>query len=112
MIQFPGGDFRQGERLSFEGLQAPFGVATDDQNRIWVSSSFNNKLTVIEGDSPDQYKTVTVALGARGLAIDSKGNAWLSQQSNSPTGSTSCRCGHASWYTQPTSTAQDNHGRI
>jgi hypothetical protein len=41
---------------------------------------------VIEGDSPDQYKTVTVALGARGLAIDSKGNAWLSQQSNSPTG--------------------------
>jgi hypothetical protein len=86
MIQFPGGDFTKGKRLSFEGLQAPFGVAVDDQNRIWVSSSFNNKLTVIEGDSPDQYKTVTVALGARGLAIDSKGNAWLSQQSNSPTG--------------------------
>jgi hypothetical protein len=86
MIQFPGGDFRQGERISIEGLQAPFGVATDDQNRIWVSSSFNNKLTVIEGDSPDQYQTVTVALGARGLAIDSKGNVWLSQQSNSPTG--------------------------
>ncbi len=86
MIHFPGGDFRQGERISIAGLQAPFGVATDDQNRIWVSSSFNNKLTVIEGDSPDQYNTVTVALGARGLAIDSKGNAWLSQQSNSPTG--------------------------
>ena len=86
MIQFPRGDFRKGERISIEGLQAPFGVATDDQNRIWVSSSFNNKLTVIEGDSPDQYKTVTVALGARGIAIDSKGNAWLSQQSNSPTG--------------------------
>ena len=86
MIQFPGGDFRKGERILIEGLQAPFGVATDDQNRIWVSSSFNNKLTVIQGDSPDQYKTVTVALGARGLAIDSKGNAWISQQSNSPTG--------------------------
>ena len=86
MIQFPGGDFTKGKRLSFKGLQAPFGVAVDDQNRVWVSSSFNNKLTVIEGDSPDQYKTVTVALGARGLAIDSKGNAWLSQQSNSPTG--------------------------
>ncbi|MDA7508151.1 hypothetical protein N8497_00070 [bacterium] len=86
MIRFPGGDFTKGKRLSFEGLQAPFGVAVDDQNRIWVSSSFNNKLTVIEGDSPDQFKTVTVALGARGLAIDSKGNAWLSQQSNSPTG--------------------------
>ena len=86
MIQFPGGDFTKGKRLSFEGLQAPFGVAVDDQNRVWVSSSFNNKLTVIEGESPDQYKTVTVALGARGIAIDSKGNAWLSQQSNSPTG--------------------------
>jgi hypothetical protein len=86
MIQFPNGDFTKGKRLSFEGLQAPFGVAVDDQNRVWVSSSFNNKLTVIEGESPDQYKTVTVALGARGIAIDSKGNAWLSQQSNSPTG--------------------------
>jgi hypothetical protein len=86
MIQFPDGDFTKGKRLSFEGLQAPFGVAVDNQNRVWVTSSFNNKLTVIEGDSPDQYKTVTVALGARGLAIDSKGNAWLSQQSNSPTG--------------------------
>ena len=86
MIQFPGGDFTKGKRLSFKGLQAPFGVAVDDQNRVWVSSSFNNKLTVIEGDSPDQYKSITVALGARGIAIDSKGNAWLSQQSNSPTG--------------------------
>ncbi|MCB4377191.1 hypothetical protein FZZ92_06925 [Synechococcus sp. MU1611] len=86
MIHFPGGDYTQGERITIDGLQAPFGVAVDAQNRVWVSSSYNNKLTVFPGDTPDQAKTIEVNLGARGVAVDSTGHVWIAQQSNSPQG--------------------------
>ena len=86
MIHFPGGDYTQGKRITINDLQAPFGVAVDAQNRVWVSSSYNNKLTVFPGDAPDQAKTIAVNLGGRGVAVDSTGHVWIAQQSNSPQG--------------------------
>ena len=86
MIHFPDGDYTNGKRYSIQGLQAPFGVAIDEQNRVWVSSSYNNKLTVFPGDSPDQAKTIEVNQGTRGLAVDSTGHVWVAQQTNSPEG--------------------------
>ena len=86
MIHFPGGDYTKGKRISIDGLQAPFGVAVDDQNRVWVSSSFNNKLTIFPADAPEQASTIQLNQGTRGIAIDSTGHVWIAQQSNSPQG--------------------------
>ena len=86
MIHFPNGDYNNGKRYSIQGLEAPFGVAIDAQNRVWVSSSYNNKLTVFPAHSPDQPETITVHQGTRGLAIDSTGHVWVAQQTNSPEG--------------------------
>ena len=85
MIRFPDGDYKNGERLTIKGLQAPFGIAVDQQNRVWVTSSYNNKLTIFPGENPEAVKTIDIALGARGVAIDSKGNAWVAQQTDSAT---------------------------
>jgi len=84
MIHFPGGDYTKGQRLTIKGLESPFGVAIDLQNRVWVSSSYDNKLTVFPAEAPDEVATVTIAVGARGLAIDSTGHVWVAQQSNAP----------------------------
>ncbi|WP_413743577.1 hypothetical protein [Synechococcus sp. MIT S9451] len=86
MIHFPGGDYTQGKRISIKGLQAPFGVAIDAQNRVWVSSSFNNKITVFPADSPEQSTAIEVNLGTRGIAVDSTGHVWIAQQTHSPEG--------------------------
>ena len=86
MIHFPGGDYTNGKRISIQGLEAPFGVAIDGQNRVWVSSSYNNKVTVYPADAPDQAQTIEVNLGTRGIAVDSTGHVWVAQQSNSPAG--------------------------
>lgn len=86
MVHFPGGDYTQGKRISIKGLQAPFGVAVDADNRVWVSSSFNNKVTVFPADNPDQATNIEVNLGSRGIAVDSTGHVWVAQQSNSPKG--------------------------
>ena len=86
MIHFPDGDYTNGKRLSIPGLQGPFGVAVDDQNRVWVSSSFNNKITVFSADEPEQANNVEVYLGTRGIAVDSTGHVWVAQQTNSAQG--------------------------
>ena len=86
MIHFPGGDYTEGKRISISGLKGPFGVAVDDKNRVWVSSSFNNKITVFSAQEPDQINTVDVYLGTRGIAVDSTGHVWVAQQTNSPQG--------------------------
>ena len=86
MVYFPGGDYTKGRRITIKGLEAPFGVAIDAQNRVWVSSSYNNKLTVYPATAPDQAKTIELNLGTRGVAIDSTGHVWVAQQSNSPQG--------------------------
>ena len=83
MVHFPNGDYKNGKRLKIKGLEAPFGIAVDKQNRVWVTSSYNNKLTVFPADNPDAAQSIEIALGARGVAIDSKGNAWVSQQTDS-----------------------------
>ena len=82
MVHFPNGDYKNGKRLMIKGLEAPFGVAVDAENRVWVTSSYNNKLTVFPADNPDTAQSIEIALGARGVAIDSKGNAWVSQQTD------------------------------
>ena len=69
---FPGGDYTKG-RHTIDGLQAPFGVAVDAQNRVWVSSSYNSKLTVFPGDAPDQAKTIQVNLGDVELLLTQQG---------------------------------------
>ncbi len=86
MVYFPGGDYTKGKRITIKGLEAPFGVAIDAQNRVWVSSSYNNKLTVYPAIAPDQAKTIEVNVGTRGVAIDSTGHVWVAQQTNSPQG--------------------------
>jgi hypothetical protein len=77
IAHFPGGDHTKGELLKVEGFAAPFHVAIDADNRVWVTNSRGNNVTVFPADNPKDAKQVTVGIGVRGLAHDSKGNAWV-----------------------------------
>ncbi len=82
MVLFPKGDPSKAQIVKVPGLVAPFGVAVDGQNRVWVTSSRINKVTVFSADNPNDVHQIEIALGQRGIAIDSKGNAWISQQTS------------------------------
>jgi len=82
MIRFPKGDHTKPEVVVIPGLTNPFGVAVDQQNRVWVTSSEGNKLTIFSGDNPKDVHQIPIAIGQRGVAIDSKGNAWVAEQSD------------------------------
>jgi len=82
MILFPKGDPSKAKIVKVPGMVAPFGVAVDLDNRVWVTSSEDNKLRVFPADNPSAVKEIEIALGGRGVAVDSKGNVWVSQQSS------------------------------
>ena len=43
LVHFPGGDFTKGEIVKVAGLLAPFDIAIDAENRVWVTNSRGNK---------------------------------------------------------------------
>lgn len=77
LMYFPGGDYTKGKLIKVDGLHAPFAVEVDADNRVWVTNSRGNNVTVFPADSPKDVKQITVGLGVRGIAHDSKGNAWV-----------------------------------
>ena len=82
MVWIPGGDPERRQIVQVPGLNAPFGVAVDLQNRVWVTSSEGNRLTVFSAENPGKAQHIEIAVGARGIALDSKGNAWVAVQSD------------------------------
>lgn len=77
MQYFPKGDPDAGRIVKVKGLHAPFGVTVDNQLRVWVTNSRGDNVTVFPTEHPEQAKQIFVGLGVRGIALDSKGNAWV-----------------------------------
>ncbi len=77
LLYFPGGRVKDGRIVNVAGLSSPFGIAIDAQNRVWVSNSQANTVIRFPADDPTKVDTFKVGIGARGVALDSKGNLWV-----------------------------------
>jgi hypothetical protein len=77
LLKFPGGSVKDGEIVDVKGLKSPFGIAVDFQNRVWVSNSQSDTVMRFPANDPSKVETYKVGIGARGVALDSKGNLWV-----------------------------------
>src|SRR5215813_11014745 len=77
LVYFPGGQLKDGRIVKVAGLKSPFGIAIDDQNRVYVSNSQSVTVLRFPADDPSKVETFKVGIGARGVALDSKGNLWV-----------------------------------
>jgi DNA-binding beta-propeller fold protein YncE len=84
MVHFPRGDPSNGELL-FQNrtgnpmenpgrLAAPFHLAIDQQDRIWVSNAAAYWVTRFPASDPSKVETFKVGVSPSGLAVDSQGN--------------------------------------
>jgi hypothetical protein len=87
LVYFPKGDWTKG-RIICEGdsaepcksFRAPFHLAIDQQNRIWVSNSGVNHVTRFPASDPSEVENFGTGINNSGLAIDSQGNAWVTNR--------------------------------
>jgi streptogramin lyase len=61
-------------------LLAPFAMAVDQQNRIWISNLGGDTVTRIEGSDPSKVENFQVGYSGSGLAVDSSGNIWITNK--------------------------------
>jgi hypothetical protein len=84
LVYFPKGDLTKG-RIVCEGdnaepcksFVAPFHLAIDQQDRIWVSNSGINHVTRFPASDPSKAENFKSGFNTSGLAIDSQGNVWV-----------------------------------
>jgi len=58
------------------GLFAPFHLAIDQQDRIWISNNIGSSVIRFPVSDPTKVEKFNVGYGGSGLAIDSQGNVW------------------------------------
>jgi sugar lactone lactonase YvrE len=58
------------------GLFAPFHLAIDNQDRIWVSNSIGSSIIRFHVSDPTQVEKFDAGFSGSGIAIDSQGNVW------------------------------------
>jgi hypothetical protein len=61
-------------------LLAPFAMAVDQQNRIWISNLGGGAVTRIDGSDPSKVENFQVGYSGSGLAVDSSGNIWITNK--------------------------------
>src|SRR5271165_5659057 len=87
LVYFPKGDLIKG-RIVCEGdkeepcksFRAPFHLAIDQQDRIWVSNSGIDHVTRFPAADPSKAENFKVGFNSSGLAIDSRGNVWVTDR--------------------------------
>jgi hypothetical protein len=87
LVYFPKGDITKG-RIVCEGssaepcksFKAPFHLGIDQQNRIWVSNSGIDHVTRFPASDPTKVENFKVGFNSSGLAIDSRGNVWVTER--------------------------------
>jgi len=59
-------------------LNGPFHLAIDQQDRIWISNAIGDTVTRFPASDPTKVEVFPTGGGSgKGMAIDSKGNAWI-----------------------------------
>jgi streptogramin lyase len=61
-------------------LLAPFAIAVDQQNRIWITNLGGDTVTRIDGADPSKIENFKVGYSGSGLAVDSLGNVWVTNK--------------------------------
>jgi hypothetical protein len=87
LIHFPKGDLTGG-RIVCEGdkdepcksFKAPFHLAIDQQDRIWVSNSGTPHVTRFPASDPTRAENFKTGINNSGLNIDSQGNVWITNR--------------------------------
>src|SRR5215470_324310 len=89
LVHFPKGDLSKGQ-IVCEGdsaepcksFKAPFHLAIDQQDRIWVSDGGIDHVTRFPASDPSQAQTFKTGVGfsSSGLGIDSQGNVWITNR--------------------------------
>jgi len=65
-------------------VKAPFHLAVDQQDRIWVTNSGSNTVTRFPAADPGHAEEITVGFAPRAVAIDGLGNAWIANTVGHP----------------------------
>jgi DNA-binding beta-propeller fold protein YncE len=65
-------------------VKAPFHLAIDQQQRIWVTNSGSNTVTRFPASDPGRAEQIKVGFAPRAVAIDSRGNAWVANTVGHP----------------------------
>src|SRR3984885_510937 len=86
LVYFPKGDISKG-RILCEGsskepcksFSAPFYLAIDQRNRIWVSNA-TDKVTGFDAADPTKVQSFKTGCSDSGLAIDNEGDVWITNR--------------------------------
>jgi DNA-binding beta-propeller fold protein YncE len=65
-------------------VKAPFHLAIDQKDRIWVTNSGSNTVTRFPASNPGKAEHIEVGFAPRAVAIDSQGNAWVANTVGHP----------------------------
>jgi DNA-binding beta-propeller fold protein YncE len=94
IIHLPGGDASKGRILgrTVDGkpedgtlqVKAPFHLAIDQQDRIWVTNSGSDTVVRFPASDPGKAEAFKVGFAPRAIAIDSQGNAWVANTVGHP----------------------------
>lgn len=87
IVHIPGGDPSKGRILgrTVDGkpvdgtlqVKSPFGIAIDQQDRIWITNSGSDTVTRFPAGDPGNAEEIKVGFSPHAIAIDSQGNAWV-----------------------------------
>ena len=87
LVYFPKGDLTKGRIVCEEdssepckSFAAPFHLAIDAQDRIWVSNSGIDHVTRFHAADPSKAENFKSGFNTSGLAIDSQDNIWIADR--------------------------------